>query len=256
VVESTEYGRVNMKKEPQENTQFTLKDGVHFYKELYDFVDNELYEFDGNKKIYYIYYSGVIDDTVSFVNRFVDEIIKNGSNKNLKMDDVKNMIWICFTKLVFDEETFFSNLQYFCFFKDGRIGIRVFNRVFNHMSLTLLDIYTIKRKFGEKKLYEIVFKLLVDWCEIDELKIIERSKLYREFLKSGLDIDTYTKYRDEVIEELKKLSLKRLERLSRNDEKGNDDIMTYVIYANEFILIYQPFLDKIISLIKQEEGLE
>ncbi len=32
--------------------------------------------------------------------------------------------------------------------------------------------------------------------------------------------------------------------------------MTYVIYTNEFILIYQPFLDKIISLIKQEEGLE
>lgn len=238
-----------MKKEPQENTKIMLKDSVHMYKELYDFVDNELYEFDGNKKTYY---SGVIDDTVSFVNRFVDEIIKNGSNKNLKMDDIKNMIWICFTKLEFDEETFFSNLQYFCFFKDGRIGIRVFN----YMILTLLDIYTIKRKFGEKKLYEIVFKLLVDWCEIDELKIIERSKLYREFLKTGLDIDTYTKYRDEVIEELEKLSLKRLERLSRNGEKGNDDIMTYVIYTNEFILIYQPFLDKITSLIKQEEGLE
>lgn len=241
-----------MKKEPQENTQFTLKDGVHFYKELYDFVDNEMYEFDGNDGNKKIYYSGVIDDTVSFVNRFVDEIIKNGSNKNLKMDDVKNMIWICFTRLEFDEETFFSNLQYFCFSKDGRIGIRVFN----YMILTLLDIYNIKRKFGKKKLYEIVFKLLVDWCEIDELKIIERSKLYREFLKSGLDIDTYTKYRDEVIEELEKLSLKRLEKLSRNDEKGNDDIMTYVIYTNEFILIYQPFLDKIISLIKQEEGLE
>jgi len=204
-----------------------LKDDLHRYIELYKFLDKE------NERHNNI----LVDDTVLFINKLINEIIKNGSNKDITMDDLRNMVWISLVKLEFNEEMFFSNIKYFLRVKNGVSGIRFFNSmIFNFIH------FSKKRVIDEKPIYRKVHKMLIDWCEWYDMDVIRIDNLLFETVKEIIKYnrDIYNIY-DEII-------LKQITQMSKNT---NNDLMSSIVVDDNFVFIYKPLLRKIDLKLQQ-----
>jgi len=161
-----------------------MKNKKHRIINFYNFVDGIKEKYNLQKP----------ENTIVFVNTLSDRIMEERYNSYYRViddQDLRDIILYCFRDLKFDEVEFFSNLKYFCSYKECKLGIYVFRSMVDELKkkYTMNEIYNIFIKWYNNELF-------------NNLMLTDIDELFYYYLNKKININ---KHKTKIINKIKEL---------------------------------------------------